>query len=115
MNTHILEQFDVMDNEALSTVEGGGCSWKGAAKATVPGWAAGAGLGAAGYGATCWWWVLWKILFLLVFLLVLFSRFCIGNQLGIKKINFETRKINKLYYIVNRLSDSSSIEWVDLS
>ncbi|EMB62652.1 Blp family class II bacteriocin [Streptococcus mutans] len=75
MNTHILEQFDVMDNEALSTVEGGGCSWKGAAKATVaggiggafagdvtvpivgtvPGWAAGAGLGAAGYGATCWW------------------------------------------------------------
>ncbi|MCB5138779.1 Blp family class II bacteriocin [Streptococcus mutans] len=23
MNTHVLEQFDVMDNETLSTVEGG--------------------------------------------------------------------------------------------
>ena len=55
MNTQAFEQFDVMDSQTLSTVEGGGCSWKGAAKATVPGWAAGAGLGAAGYGATCWW------------------------------------------------------------
>ncbi len=68
MNTQAFEQFNVMDNEALSVVEGGGCSWKGADKAGFSGGVGGligAGgnpvggvLGIAGglaaYGATCW-------------------------------------------------------------
>ncbi|WP_257638839.1 Blp family class II bacteriocin [Streptococcus mutans] len=37
MNTQAFEQFNVMDNEALSVVEGGGCSWKGADKAGFSG------------------------------------------------------------------------------
>ena len=37
MNTQAFEQFNVMDNEALSVVEGGGCSWKGADKAVFSG------------------------------------------------------------------------------
>ncbi|MFM1599630.1 Blp family class II bacteriocin [Streptococcus mutans] len=37
MDTHVLEQFDVMDSQVPSAIEGGGCSWKGADKAGFSG------------------------------------------------------------------------------
>ena len=69
MDTHVLEQFDVMDSQVPSAIEGGGCSWKGADKAGFSGGVGGligaggnpvgGALGIAGglaaYGATCWW------------------------------------------------------------
>ncbi|HEW3299685.1 TPA: Blp family class II bacteriocin [Streptococcus pneumoniae] len=76
MNTKMMSQFSVMDNEMLARVEGGGCNWGDFAKAGVGGGAArdlqlgiktgtwqGAATGAAGgailggvaYAATCWW------------------------------------------------------------
>lgn len=83
MNTQNILQFELLDAELLATIEGGGCSWKGAGGATVQGAIGGAiggsaggsvvlpvigsvsgavgggilgGLGgAAAYGATCWW------------------------------------------------------------
>ena len=78
MNTPTISQFELLDTELLSTVEGGGCSWNGVGGATAQGAIGGAisgafvvtwyyllldqflgilgGLGgAAAYGATCWW------------------------------------------------------------
>ena len=34
--------FELLDLETLASVEGGGCSWRGAG-------------GTVAYGATCWW------------------------------------------------------------
>ncbi|WP_150855129.1 bacteriocin class II family protein, partial [Streptococcus pneumoniae] len=35
MNTKMMSQFSVMDNEMLACVEGGGCNWGDFAKAGV--------------------------------------------------------------------------------
>ncbi|HET0897629.1 TPA: Blp family class II bacteriocin, partial [Streptococcus pneumoniae] len=40
MNTKMMSQFSVMDNEMLARVEGGGCNWGDFAKAGVGGGAA---------------------------------------------------------------------------
>ena len=79
MATQTIENFNTLDLETLASVEGGGCSWRGAGGAaaqgaiggafggnvvlpvvgSVPGYLAGGVLGGAGgtvaYGATCWW------------------------------------------------------------
>ncbi|MFR4964083.1 MAG: Blp family class II bacteriocin [Streptococcus sp.] len=79
MATQTIENFNTLDLETLASVEGGGCSWRGAGGATVQGaiggafggnvvlpvvgsvhgYLAGGVLGGAGgtvaYGATCWW------------------------------------------------------------
>ena len=46
MNTKCFEQFDVMTDAKLSTVEGGGCNWKGAAATVAVGAVGGAIKGA---------------------------------------------------------------------
>ncbi len=76
MDTKMMEQFEIMDTDMLTCVEGGGCNWGDFAKAGVGGGVArglrlgiktrtwqGAAAGAAGgailggvaYAATCWW------------------------------------------------------------
>ena len=79
MATQTIENLNTLDLETLASVEGGGCSWRGAGGATVqgaiggafggnvvlpvvgsvPGWVGGGALGGVGgtvaYGATCWW------------------------------------------------------------
>ena len=79
MTTQTIENFNTLDLETLASVEGGGCSWRGAGGATVqgaiggafggnvvlpvvgsvPGYLVGGVLGGAGgtvaYGATFWW------------------------------------------------------------
>ncbi|EMC50813.1 hypothetical protein SMU103_00565 [Streptococcus mutans SA38] len=50
MDTHVLEQFDVMDSQVPSAIEGGGCSWKGADKAGFSGGVGGL-IGAGGLDA----------------------------------------------------------------
>ncbi|MDY4760522.1 Blp family class II bacteriocin [Streptococcus thoraltensis] len=76
MNTNTLEQFTMMDEMVLSSIEGGKCTWSGLGKAAIGtgagnglrmgiktgtwqgaigGAAGGAIIGGVGYGATCWW------------------------------------------------------------
>lgn len=75
MNTQTLSQFELLDTELLSAVEGGKCTAQGAGKAMVSfgagaavtgfitggplvaavSWHGGVVGGAIVYGATCWW------------------------------------------------------------
>ncbi|CVN02397.1 TPA: bacteriocin-like peptide BlpK [Streptococcus pneumoniae] len=50
MDTKMISQFSVMDNEMLACVEGGGCNWGDFAKAGVGGAAVVAALGCAAGG-----------------------------------------------------------------
>ncbi|SND90929.1 bacteriocin BlpK [Streptococcus pneumoniae] len=50
MDTKMISQFSVMDNEMLACVEGGGCNWGDFAKAGVGGGAVVAALGCAAGG-----------------------------------------------------------------
>ncbi|HEU3603906.1 bacteriocin class II family protein [Streptococcus pneumoniae] len=51
MNTKMMSQFSVMDNEMLACVEGGDIDW--GRKISCA--AGGAILGGVAYAATCWW------------------------------------------------------------
>ena len=56
MNTPTISQFELLDTELLSTVEGGGCSWDGVGGATAQGAIGGAISGAfvVTWYYSCW-------------------------------------------------------------